>query len=274
LWYWKAIPADITATAVEMMPTPMMAINLAYWFLGILAIVVMIFGLVVPKFLHTAVAIVLMALGLGFFGGFEWMRESIRKPYVIYDYMYGNSAELAKADIYKNQGYLSQIAFRTGDDGADLFRHACRSCHTLDGYKPIKPSFDGTDLGFITGMVLGTNAIKGNMPPFLGTEEDAELIAAHIWKQVDQRPLRDVYRLKGTELGMKVYDIRCGKCHVIGGYNDKTESLAGLSAEDYADILDNAADYGDEMPAFTGDEFEREALIQYLGTLEEGGEQQ
>jgi mono/diheme cytochrome c family protein len=149
----------------------------------------------------------------------------------------------------------------------------CRSCHTIDGYKPLKPAFDGTDAGFIKSIILGSHAINGNMPRFLGTEADAELIAAHIWEQVDQRPMRDVYRLKDLELGKMVYDVRCGKCHVIGGYNDKTESLAGLSEDEYADIIDNAADYGDEMPAFTGDEFEREALIQYLGTLEEGGEQ-
>jgi len=188
--------------------------------------------------------------------------------------MYGNAVELAKTDVYQRDGYLSQIKFRTGDDGADLFRRACRSCHTLDGYQPLKPAFDGTDVAFIKGTILGSHSLRGNMPRFLGTEEEAGLIAAHIWDQVDQRPMRDVYRLKDVELGKKVYEIRCGKCHVIGGYNDKTESLAGLSAEDYAEILDNAADYGEEMPPFTGDEFEREALIQYLGTLEEGGEQQ
>ena len=85
--------------------------------------------------------------------------------------------------------------------------------------------------------------------------------------------MRDVYRLKGVELGKKVYEIRCGKCHVIGGYNDKTESLTGLTDEDYNDLLDNASDYGDKMPAFTGDDFERKALIEYLGTLGKGGEQ-
>ncbi|UCH84686.1 MAG: c-type cytochrome [Candidatus Latescibacterota bacterium] len=273
LWYWKAIPADITTRAIEMMSTPMAAIDLAYWFLGILAVIVVIFGLAIPKFMHTAVAVVLLALGLGFFGGFEWMRESIRKPYVIYDYMYGNAVELAHTDTYQREGYLSQMAFRTGDDGADLFRRACRSCHTMDGYQPLKPAFDGTDAAFIKAVILGSHTLRGNMPRFLGTDEEAGLIAGHIWDQVDQRPMRDVYRVKDVELGKKVYDIRCGKCHVIGGYNDKTESLAGLSEDEFADILDNASDYGEEMPAFTGDEYERKALIQYLGTLEEGGEQ-
>jgi hypothetical protein len=57
---------------------------------------------------------------------------------------------------------------------------------------------------------------------------------------------------------------------VLGGYNDKTESLAGLTDEDYNDLLDNAGDIADEMPAFTGSQQEREALIAFLKTLGKG----
>ncbi|UCG51292.1 MAG: c-type cytochrome [Candidatus Latescibacterota bacterium] len=273
-WYWKAIPSRVTTTAAEMMPTPMSSIDVAFWFLAVLAVFLVVFGLLIPRKLHTVVAIVMLAMGLGFFGGFEWMRESIRKPYVIYDYMYGNAVELAKADTYRSDGYLSEIAFRTGNDGADLFRRACRSCHTIDGYKPLGPAFDGTDPDFIAGIVKGTHVLKGNMPEFLGTEEEAALIADHIWARVDQRDMSEIYGLTGVDLGKKVFDVRCGRCHEIGGYNDKTESLAGLAGDEYEDILDNASDYGDEMPDFTGDDVERMALIAYLKTLEEGGEQQ
>ncbi len=150
-WYWKAIPAEITTRAFEMMPTPISSINLSFWFLGILALLLVFFGLFIPKRLHIGVAVILLALGFGFFGGFEWMRESIRKPYAIHGYMYGNAVELAKEDVYRESGYLSQISLRTGDDGADLFRHLCRSCHTFNGYKPLKPAFDGTDADVYRG---------------------------------------------------------------------------------------------------------------------------
>ncbi len=271
LWYWKAIPADIVAAAVERMPTPMASLDGAYLTTGILAALVVVFGLLIPKRMHMVTALVMMVFALSFFGEFEWMRESIRKPYVISGYMYGNSVEVARADEYRNDGYLAHISVRTGDDGADLFRHACRSCHTIDGYKPLAPVFDGTDREYVAGMVAGAHSLRGNMPPFYGTEEEAALVGDHIWERVDQRPFAEIYGVSGLELGRKVFAVRCGRCHVFGGFQDNRESLTGLDVEDYEDILDNGPDFDDSMPVFTGGDAEREALLEYLQSLEEGG---
>jgi mono/diheme cytochrome c family protein/cytochrome bd-type quinol oxidase subunit 1 len=272
-WFWfrATIPAEITAAAAERMRTPVAALNAGLWFLGSLTAATVAFGLLLPKRMHTAVAIVLMALALGFFAGFEWMRESIRKPYVIYGFMYGNATEVSRADEYRSTGLLPAIAFRTGDDGADLFRHACRSCHTIDGYKPLAPVFSGTDPQFIAAVVRGTELLHGNMPPFLGTEAEADLIAQHIWSRVDQRPFEEVHNLSGAALGLAVYEVRCGRCHEIGGFRGNIESVTGLDDADYNDILDNGADYGDGMPSFTGSDTERAALIDWFKTLPQGG---
>jgi mono/diheme cytochrome c family protein len=272
LWYWKAIPAEITTAAAEMMPTPMSAVTGGYWSIAILAGLIVLFGLLFPRRMYTWVAVVLMISGLVFFGEFEWMRESIRKPYIIYGYMYGNAVEVSRADAYTADGYLAHIAFRTGDDGADLFRHACRSCHTIDGYKPLSPAFDGADPQFITGVTMGAHSVIGNMPPFYGTEDEAAMIAEHIWKQVDQRPLSEIYGIGGVELGRKVFDVRCGICHQFGGYRDNRETLVGLDEDDYNDILDNGGDYGEGMPDFSGSDEDRAALIAYFRSLVEGGE--
>ena len=144
---------------------------------------------------------------------------------------------------------------------------------TIDGYKPLAPKFDGTDEEFIAGIVRGVGVMKGNMPPFWGTIYESELIAAHIYEQVDQRSVAEIYGLSGVELGRKVYELRCGGCHELGGYNDKFESLVGLAEDEYQDILDMAEDIGEEMPAFTAPDDERTALIEFLMTLEEGGNQ-
>ncbi len=270
-WYWKAIPAAITTEALAAMPGPVADLDASLWWAAGLAAALVVFGLLFPKRLHPVIAAVILVLALGYFSRFEWMRESIRKPYVVSGYMYGNATEVSKADVYRTDGLLAHIEFRTGDDGADLFRHACRSCHTLDGYRALRPAFDGTDAAFIAGLVKGTGAMKGNMPPFLGTDEEARLIADTIWAHIDHRPLEDVYGLSGVALGRKVYGIRCGRCHEIGGYNDKSASLVGVSAADLGDILDMAGDIAPEMPAFTGDPAEREALIEYLVSLPAGG---
>jgi len=265
--YWHAIPADITAKALQTMRTPIEAVRRSLWMAGGLGVLLGVFGLLLPARLPRMVAVLLMVLGLGWFSDFEMFRESIRKPYVISGYLYGNGVEVAKTEQYKKEGYLKQIAFRTGDDGADLFRHACRSCHTLTGYKPLKPAFDGTDRAFIASIIQAAHTLKGNMPPFLGTAEEAGKIAGHLHKQIDPRPLAAIYGLQGIELGRKSYEVRCGKCHVPGKESDKSKAFAGQSARDLSDMLDLMPSLSENMPAFTGDATERQALISYLELL-------
>ena len=44
-----------------------------------------------PRRFSLATALVLLTMGLAVIGSSEFVREAIRKPYIIYDYMYANS---------------------------------------------------------------------------------------------------------------------------------------------------------------------------------------
>lgn len=268
-WYQLAIPNDLMQRALASMSIPFEAINEGAVYAAVLAVLLVLTGLVLPRKFHLVTASVLMLLGLMLFGNFEWWRESLRKPYVISGYMYGNSAEVALAAEYQQNGYLASIDFRTGDDGADLFRHTCRSCHTIDGYRPLKPALDGTDEEFVAGRIRGLHTARGNMPPFMGSEKEIKMLASHIYSRLDHRPLAEIYSLSGIGLGRKVYEIRCGGCHQFGGLNDIFESLVDLDEEEYNDLLDGAGDIAVEMPSFTASDEERRALILYLMTLTE-----
>lgn len=270
-WYFKSIPVEIVTKAQEIMSTPMNAMHSQFWVAGIIGVLVLLFGLALPKQYQPIVAVAVMALGLAWFGEFEWFRESIRKPYVISGFMYGNGVEVSKVPNYQEEGMLKSIQYRSADIGTDLFNHACRSCHTIDGYKSLKAAFDGTDSSFVLAIVKQTALLKGNMPPFAGTENEARLIAAHIYKQTDHRPLGVIYGLSGAGLGEKVYELRCACCHVLGGPRDKTKGIAGQTAQDYDDLLLQAQTLGDGMPEFTADSTDRAALIEFLTSLKTGG---
>ena len=141
----------------------------------------------------------------------------------------------------------------------------------MDGYKPLRRAFDGTDRAFIAAIVRATHLLKGNMPPFPGTAAEAEKIAGYLSHHTDRRPLAEIHKLEGVELGRKAYAIRCGVCHVIGGMRDASKSFAGQSADDLNNLLNSAADLGEGMPAYTGDAAERKALVAFLQTLGKGG---
>jgi mono/diheme cytochrome c family protein len=270
-WYWKSIPEDIRTAAQTAMPSVMTHISQTIWFAGGILVLAVSIGYLMGQKLNRAAAVIMMAAGLLFFGAFEWTRESIRKPYAIYGYMYGNGIDVAQAETLQSDGLLAHMAYKTGDDGGDLFRRACRSCHTMNGYKALKPHFDGMDEAFVAGTIKGTHKLRGNMPPFLGTASDAEAIAKHIFSQTDHRSVADIYGLSGVELGRRVYDLRCGKCHVIGGFNDKSESILGLSDNNYAELKTSAGDLDEFMPAYTGSDDDWNAMVAYLKTLPVGG---
>lgn len=112
-------------------------------------------------------AILLMIAAFAAVGGGEWMREGLRKPYVIGSYMFVNSLRLpppdgsiaaARATDDRHQidrvaaaGVLASANFvrarltenATVEDevraGAEVFRLLCSECHTVDGYLAIRP---------------------------------------------------------------------------------------------------------------------------------------
>jgi mono/diheme cytochrome c family protein len=270
-WYWRSIPAGIVNKARDVMSTPINSLHYSFWIAAGMGVLLLVFGLLLPRRMPFAAAVVLMAAGLAWFGCLEWFRESVRKPYIITGYMYANGVELSSAERYAKEGFLAQIGYRSGDDGADLFRHACRTCHTIDGYKPLKPAFDGTDRAFIAATVQGVHLLVGNMPRFPGTPAEADLIAGYIYRWIDQRPMGEIYGFEGVELGKKVYQARCAKCHVPGGMDDKTRSFEGLNQRDFEDMLDSAANLGEGMPAFTGSASDRAAIVSYLLAMNSGG---
>ena len=263
VWYWKAVPAAVTLNAAQSMPFPMAAMK---YTIGLaLAIGVGLALAFLARRVHVLAAAVLLFLGLGWFGAFETLRESIRKPFVLAGYVYGNGSLVAEVPSTQQSGLLATARYSTGDRGADLFLQACRSCHTWTGYKPLKPAFNGTDPAFIAAIAKSTHLLRGNMPPFPGTAAEAGLLGAYLHARTDQRPLSELFA--GPQLGQKAFELRCGVCHPLGGASDKSKSFSGMGAEEIGGLLDMGADLGEGMPAYTGDAKDRAALIAHLQEL-------
>ncbi|HSH00645.1 MAG TPA: cytochrome ubiquinol oxidase subunit I [candidate division Zixibacteria bacterium] len=268
-WYFNSLPAEMLETVRLSMPSVVNNWDASYWYAGVIAALAAIFGLALPRLQSAPVAALALLVGLGWFARFEMVREEIRKPFVLPGVMYANGIKLADAERYREHGLLPSIAYRSGNDARDLAFHACRSCHTLDGYRPVKPALDGAGPEFIAGTIRGAHTMVGNMPPFVGTSDEADSIAHFLWNKLDQRPLPEIYGLQGVELGAKVFEVRCGNCHVFGGHNDNYESITGLAPDEYDALLDELGELVDEMPPLTGDDVERAALIEFLQSLPE-----
>jgi cytochrome c553 len=121
----------------------------------------------------------LMATGAG-----EYSREMLRKPYVIGHWMYSNGVRVPYVNRIDQQGYLAHSNWVwNGSDtsyshGEAIFRGECGSCHTMDGYRPMRQLLSGRDRANIGSFVTMLHDYKPDMPyrrfmpPMVGTAQD------------------------------------------------------------------------------------------------------
>ncbi|BDQ34764.1 cytochrome ubiquinol oxidase subunit I [Pseudodesulfovibrio portus] len=141
-----------------------------------------------PREARIAMSIVLLALGFGFIGSFEFTREAARKPYVIHDYMYSNQLLPSQMNSYTEAGILPSMKWSKEKDatnrmaaGKTLFQVQCSPCHSIGG--PMNDIIPLTDKYPITGMdakLDGLGKIQPMMPLFAGSREERMALATYI----------------------------------------------------------------------------------------------
>jgi len=196
LWYFAASEAELKGEMFK-----------GFWFIGgyrttILALSAALFagGLAllirVPGALSPAVVGLLVALGLGWMGSFEFLREIARKPWVIHGYLY-SSGVLAK-DLRRidDEGWLEEARwarkFAKPEAGEDMLASQCLPCHTVGGRRDLAKLTASFDLHSMTEQ-LESQGDSGYMPPFAGNAEDREILANYI--------VRAVARKNGADAG-------------------------------------------------------------------------
>lgn len=149
-----------------------------------------------PRGFTFRIALAFMVCGLAATGTTEWMREMLRKPYVIYDYMYSNGIHKAQVPELQDRGFLKQgkwaHALTDGNhdeilDGEMIFRYQCMSCHTENGYRSMRKLLASRDEEAIVSflkILRETDKEKNNyigiMPPLAATEPELRSLAKYL----------------------------------------------------------------------------------------------
>lgn len=152
--------------------------------------------------LSHALSVLLLALIAT--GSGEYAREMLRKPYVIGRWMYSNGVRVTYRDRINQQGYLAHSNWTwTGNGAASpssysrgeaIFRGECASCHTLDGYRPLKTLLAGRDRLNLTTFINMLHDYKPDspyrkyMPPMVGTRQDIDDLVDYLNAQVNPPP--------------------------------------------------------------------------------------
>ncbi len=132
-------------------------------------------------------AFMLALVGLSVTGVTEWVREAVRKPYVIYGYMYSNGITKREQEAIRRDGALAAAKWVTTREvrednrqevGRNLYEIQCASCHTIDGFNGMRFAVKGWREEFIDFQLEHLSELKGFMPPFMGTELERRALAA------------------------------------------------------------------------------------------------
>jgi cytochrome bd-type quinol oxidase subunit 1 len=185
LWYISTLPSMAREISMGASPPVTIFAGLSI-FLSALVVAFTYFGPHQrPRHFTPVFAFLLAILALSTTGVTEWVREAVRKPYIIYDYMYANSLRLADMGRVREQGVLKSAKWVRWHEvdpnaveraGEEVFRVECASCHTVNGYNSIRFAVKGWSEAMIDYQLAHLNELKGFMPPFVGTEAERKAL--------------------------------------------------------------------------------------------------
>lgn len=147
-----------------------------------------------PKRMPYIAATLMVSAFLLFWGYEERTREFIRKPFLIYNYMYANGIRVTDVPYLNKVGILKHAVFVDEDKkvikedksnlvevGHTIAQIECRACHTENGINGLKALTAGWSEAAIRNRI---NNLPGGgtpyMAPFVGTEAEKDALAAYL----------------------------------------------------------------------------------------------
>lgn len=214
LWYVSRVPAAVMALGYDalirngimtfttimgqiMTPGVVRVLNA----IGILAIVVPgLVALLRPRLYRHWMAVLTILAAILMIGEMEMVREFIRKPYVIYNYLLANGIRLEDRNLLNQEGVLAHSRWAAVDRvtpenrvqaGYEIFKLECRYCHTPEGLTGLAQRTRGWSEEAIDAYIQNLHQVRQFMPPFTGTDEERRAVAAWVFS-LNQPPAADL----------------------------------------------------------------------------------
>jgi mono/diheme cytochrome c family protein len=236
-----------------------------------------------PRRLHLAFSLVVALVAFGAMDSFEFVRESVRKPYIIENYLYANSLYSSampgdggfNVDKINDVGVLKIATWidareLTKDNqvavGREIFRVECSSCHTPSSYRGVHQyivlrQWDPDKIRAMIGSLYLMH--NGVMPPFAGTDAERDALAAYLGSL--QPPITTPSGPSQTSDGKTVYEHDCGMCHQVRA-DDHLFANLPRDPQAATDAIKDLPGLFPVMPDLKLSEDERRALVQWVNT--------
>ena len=277
LWYLAVLPEQARNLVLGKSPTILTMLQWGVASLLVLLVVILLTTIYRPSLHKKWVAAAVMLSGLVYLGSFEWIREAARRPYAINELIYSNMILKDHLEEVSRQGFLQSATWVQTKDlsgenlitgGEEIFINQCYACHTINGFNnDIVSRTAAMSYTALRSYIKKIHQVRYFMPPFAGTDEEADALAAYIAGGLHGKEIVSAKKQSGGE---QLFETHCASCHEVV---DLAVPLEGNSQEEIISLLATLDDISDEMEPFAGNEGEFEMLSRYLFSLnnETGG---
>jgi len=200
-WYASVVPGAMKANLPVALLTQALEgwAQTAVWVLALACVSIAIiaaWGALHARSMKSFAMVIPAALSILLIGTFERVREFVRKPYAIADYLYSNGFRKEDLPLLQRDGMLTHATYTTvreiTDDnqleaGREVFNLACTRCHTVDGVNGIRGvlgTLYGEDVVWseaaIDSYVSAMHNARPFMPPFPGNDRERKALAAYL----------------------------------------------------------------------------------------------
>lgn len=189
-WYINSLPPLAREISMGGAPAVTIFAGLSIVISGVIVLAAFFGPYLFPKSFHVSGAFFIALLALGVTGVTEWVREAVRKPYVIYGHMYSNAVTPGDVNRLRSEGYLANVKWSLVNEedraspvrlGEKVFRFQCQSCHTVNGFNGVKPMVKGWRPEFLDYQIQHLDELKGYMPPFVGSDAERAALVAFLY---------------------------------------------------------------------------------------------
>jgi hypothetical protein len=189
-WYLNVIPEGSETMIIKRSHEIKSIIQIFIVLSSVIFIMGLLMAIRLPATAKKPVAFVLLFIGLIYMGSFEWIRESVRRPYLIYNYLYSNSILKSDLEKIREQGILKTAKWVNIKEvnsnnvlaaGKEIFKIACSSCHSIHG--PMNDILSLTEKFSVYGMQTtldGMGKLNPYMPIFPGTDVEKTALSRYI----------------------------------------------------------------------------------------------
>ncbi|MBB4956153.1 mono/diheme cytochrome c family protein [Agrobacterium vitis] len=208
-WYYEVLPqtmADNLATGLLTIQFTQWQQTLLWGMAGTALLIALVaqFGVFRPQYMPRFLLPIALLGIIWLTGHFERVREFVRKPYVIGQYMYANGLRVEDHPLYARDGILPWSSYSypltpmetahiptdantaSIQDGKDVFMIACSRCHTSNGVNSVTQHFQRLfgDQPWTPELTMsymeGMHEAQPFMPPFPGNHRELESLASYI----------------------------------------------------------------------------------------------